>query len=86
MAAIVSAAAFGIFYTVLTGLLLLWGIRLYPDAPSFGVGSSFLMIAVGQAAGAPLVGVISDVWSPVTAFVVAAGAAALGALLRPRLH
>ncbi|ASU85396.1 MFS transporter [Nocardiopsis gilva YIM 90087] len=83
-AVIVSAAAFGVFYTVLTGLLLLWGIRLYPNAPSFGVGSSFLMIAAGQAVGAPLVGVASDLWSPVTAFGLAAGAAALGALLRPR--
>lgn len=83
-AAFAAAALFGAVYTALTGLLLLWGIRLYPDAPSFGVGAAFLMIAAGQTAGAPLAGLAADTWSLTAAFVLAAVAAVLGALIRPR--
>ncbi len=36
-------------YVALCGLLLVWSTRIYPDRPSFGIGASFLMIAVGQA-------------------------------------
>ncbi|MDA2811372.1 MFS transporter [Nocardiopsis sp. RSe5-2] len=83
-AAFAAAALFGAVYTALTGLLLLWGTRLYPDAPSFGVGAAFLMIAAGQTAGAPLAGLAADTWSLTAAFALAAVAAALGALIRPR--
>ena len=48
VAATTAAAAFGAAYIALTGILLVWATRLFPDRASFGVGISFLFIAVGQ--------------------------------------
>lgn len=78
------AALFGAVYIALTGVLLVWGTRTYPDAPAFGVGAAFLFIAVGQALAAPVVGLLSGLASAVTAFGAAALVTAVGALLRPR--
>jgi len=75
-AILVAAAAFGAVYIALTGLLLLSGTHVYPDAPAFGVGAAFLLIAVGQAVGAPLIGTVADLTSQPTAFLLAAAAAA----------
>ncbi|HEV8054658.1 MAG TPA: hypothetical protein VGP30_07500 [Candidatus Limnocylindrales bacterium] len=55
---------------------LLGGTQIYPDAPAFGVGAAFLLIAVGQAVGAPLIGILTDLTSQPTAFLIAAAAAA----------
>lgn len=51
-----SAALFGAAYIMLTGVYLVWGIRLYADRPAIGLGLPFLMIAVGQIIGSPLAG------------------------------
>lgn len=82
--AFAAAALFGAVYIGLTGLLLLWGTRIYAGHPSFGVGAAFLLLAVGQSIGSPLVGTLSDLTTPGTAFGAAACCLALGALLRPR--
>ncbi|WP_110692419.1 MFS transporter [Salinicola halophyticus] len=55
-AMLVSAALFGGAYIMLTGVYLVWGIRLYADRPAIGLGLPFLMIAVGQIVGSPLAG------------------------------
>jgi predicted MFS family arabinose efflux permease len=78
-----AAATFGAVYIALTGVLLVWGTRVYPDRPAFGVGAAFLLIAVGQAVGSPLVGVLTDLTTAVGAFLAAAATAAAGALVRP---
>ena len=44
---------FGLAYIVSSGTFLLWGILLFPDRPDFGLGLPFLVIALGQTAGAP---------------------------------
>jgi predicted MFS family arabinose efflux permease len=51
---------FGFTYIVSSGVLLLWGIELYADHPAFGLGLPFLMLALGQTAGAPLFGTLWD--------------------------
>ncbi len=81
--ALVSAALFGSTYIALCGLLLVWSTRIYPDRPSFGVGASFLMIAVGQAVGAPLVGVVIDLAGFLSAFGLVAVVGLVGAAVRP---
>ena len=78
----VAAAAFGAAYIALTGLLLLWGIAVYPQTPASGVGLAFLLIAVGQAAGSPIIGSISEGASPLVAFAIAALVAVAGAFIR----
>jgi predicted MFS family arabinose efflux permease len=78
------AAVFGAVYIALTGVLLVWGTRLYPDMPAFGVGAPFLLVALGQAVAAPVVGLLSDATTPAVAFCAAALSTVLGTLARPR--
>jgi predicted MFS family arabinose efflux permease len=78
------AAVFGAVYIVLTGVLLVWGTRLYPDRPAFGVGAPFLFVAVGQAVAAPVVGALTEAISPAVAFGAAALMIVVGAAVRPR--
>ena len=79
-----AAATFGAVYIALTGVLLVWGTRTYPDAPALGVGAAFLLIALGQTLGAPVVGLLSDLATAQVAFGATALAAALGVLALPR--
>jgi predicted MFS family arabinose efflux permease len=83
LALFTAATFFGASYIVLTGVLLLWSIRIYPGRSAFGVGLTFLMIAVGQTVGAPLVGVVTDGSGAKAAFLICAGVGLLGALVRP---
>ncbi|HEV7275828.1 MAG TPA: MFS transporter [Devosiaceae bacterium] len=53
-------AVFGLAYIVSSGVFLLWGIELYGDRPAFGLGLPFLLLALGQTAGAPLFGTLWD--------------------------
>jgi predicted MFS family arabinose efflux permease len=84
-AAVVAGGVFGAVYIALTAVLLIWGTRVYPHAPAFGVGTAFLMIALGQACGAPLVGWLSDLFGAVPAFLVAAATAVAACMSYPRL-
>ena len=81
---LVAAAVFGAVYIALTGLQLLWGVRIYPDHPAFGVGAPFFLIAAGQALGSPLIGLLLDATTATIAFGVAAAGLAVGATVRPR--
>ncbi|MCM1013641.1 MULTISPECIES: MFS transporter [unclassified Brevibacterium] len=78
-----AAAVFGAVYIALTGLLLVWGTEVYDRAPAAGVGLAFLLIAVGQALGAPLLGALITGLGAGPAFAVAAGIAVVGAFLGP---
>lgn len=78
-----SVSVFGAAYIGLTGLLLLWSTRVYPDSPSLGVGLSFFMIAFGQATGAALAGNSIDAFGATTTFVLFALAGATAAVVRP---
>ncbi len=51
---------FGVAYIVSTGAFLMWGVGLFPDHPDVGLGLPFLMVALGQTAGAPLFGTLWD--------------------------
>ena len=82
-AVILAATMFGAAYIALTGLLLLWSTRLYPDRTSFGVGVAFFTIAAGQALGAPVAGALIDAVGPRTSFVVIAAVGLCAVALRP---
>lgn len=85
--ALLAGAVFGASYIALTGVVLVWATRLYPRSASFGVGLAFFMIAVGQAVGAPLVGLLADGTSIAVTFYGCAVVALLGSLLTvPRRH
>ncbi len=81
---IVAATLFGASYIALTGLVLLWSARLYPDSTSFGVGLAFFTIAAGQALGAPVVGALIDLIGVTAAFVAIAVTGLFAITVRPR--
>ena len=78
-----SAALFGSTYILLTGVVLLWSVGVFPEMPSAGLGAGFLMIAVGQMVGSPVAGALAGTTSPTTAFLSFAGVSLLTALVRP---
>ena len=83
-----SAAVFGASYIALTGVVLVWAVRVWPGEPSRGVGTGFLALAVGQAAGAPALGIGLDHLGSATTFSLAAAVAVVAAAMarepRPR--
>lgn len=81
LAALAAAAVFGSAYIALTGVLLVWATRTYSTRPALGVGLAFFTIAVGQAVGAPLVGLGADRFSLPSVFVASAVVALAGAFL-----
>ncbi|MGJ3507516.1 MFS transporter [Enemella sp. A6] len=78
----VAAAAFGAAYVALTGMLLIWGTDIYHRTPAAGAGLPFLALAIGQVAGAPLIGALSEAVGSLAAFGAAALIACGGAALR----
>lgn len=68
---------------MLTGVYLVWGVKVYADAPAIGLGLPFLMIAVGQVLGGPAVGLLIDLVGYQPAFLAAGAVALLTLLVRP---
>ena len=68
-----SAALFGAAYILLTGVYLVWGLRVYATRPALGLGLPFLVIALAQIAGTLLAGVSIGHWGHVATFVTFAG-------------
>lgn len=75
---VLSAALFGLAYMTLTGLYLVTAILLLPDHPSLGGVLPFLAIAVGQALGSTLTGMVVEQLGYAAAF---GGMALLGGAL-----
>ena len=78
--AFVAMGLFGLAYIASTGALLLWGIALLSDRPALGLGYPFLVVALGQTAGAPLFGIVYDQAGSGTALGGAALAMAASAI------
>ncbi|MET9509999.1 MFS transporter [Streptomyces flavidovirens] len=81
--ALVSAALFGAAYMGLSGLFILWAVDLFPRA-SQGVTVSFLALAAGQAAAAPVAGLLGDRVGLGPVFGLAAVGGLAGLVLLPR--
>lgn len=79
-----SAAFFGATYIMLTGILLVWAVRVFRDRPSAGLGAAFLLIAAGQILGSYLAGVFVWASSLQTTFAIFAGLAILSMVFGPR--
>ncbi|WP_376695535.1 MFS transporter [Wenzhouxiangella sp. EGI_FJ10305] len=75
-----SAALFGAMYMMLTGIHLVTGVRLLRHHPSLGPVIPFLAIALGQAAGSPLLGILETRLGYVDAFCVIAAVGVVLAL------
>ncbi|WP_035711487.1 MFS transporter [Salibacterium aidingense] len=56
--AFLSAALFGASYIFITGVLMVWGIRVFISNASLGIGTPFLLLAVGQVFGSSVAGML----------------------------
>ncbi|MFB5660421.1 MFS transporter [Alteribacillus sp. HJP-4] len=65
-----SAGLFGGAYIFLTGVLLVWGIRVFIKNASLGIGIPFLLLAVGQVIGSSLAGLFIGAWGYAPAFIL----------------
>ncbi len=78
-----SAGLFGSTYIVLSGVVLVWSVRVFRERPSAGLGAGFLLIAMGQMVGSPMAGALAGATSPPTAFISFAVVAVLTTWVRP---
>ncbi|WP_313606017.1 hypothetical protein [Rhizobium sp.] len=76
--AYIALGLFGAAYIASTGVLLLWGISIYPKQPALGLGAPFLVVALGQTAGAPIFGLVWDTGGSVLALLIFAALIASG--------
>ncbi|WP_018922876.1 MFS transporter [Salsuginibacillus kocurii] len=65
-----SAGIFGGSYIFLTGVLLVWGIRVFIKNASLGIGIPFLLLAVGQVIGALFAGMLIENWGYTLSFIL----------------
>jgi predicted MFS family arabinose efflux permease len=72
VAAALALAGFGAAFVALSGVLIAWGGRRAPAAAPQAAAALFIGLTVGQAAGALVLGVVTDATSARTAFLVAA--------------
>lgn len=80
-----SAALFGVSYIFITGLLMVWGIKVFITNASLGIGTPFLLLAVGQVIGSLFAGVIIDIIGYPSTFVIYGFMGILSMLLGPRV-
>lgn len=89
--ALAGGTGFGAAYVSITGVYLVWGVRAIPDRPATGLMIGFLTMAVGQAIGAPVFGLLLGALGPGAAvggfavLALAAGAIRAGGRQAPRL-
>jgi predicted MFS family arabinose efflux permease len=60
MSILFGGALFGASYVLLSGVYLVWGLKILPGRPAVGLMVGFLMMAVGQTIGAPVFGILLD--------------------------
>jgi len=83
--AFLCASVFGATYVALTGVLIAWASALQPATPAGATATLFIVLTLGQAIGATLIGVLTDATNPLVAFTAAAVLAATSTIpaLRP---
>ncbi|SEO75049.1 Predicted arabinose efflux permease, MFS family [Amphibacillus marinus] len=81
---LISPFMFGSAYIFMTGVLIVWGISVCRNNVALGLGLPFLMLALGQAIGAALSGIIAGFSSFSTLFIVSAIIGCLTLIFAPR--
>ncbi len=80
----ISAILFGSSYIFITGILILWGIGIFKDNASMGLGISYLLLTVGQLLGSGLGGMIAELTSYETNFIVFGIIALVAVFFKPK--
>lgn len=66
----IASSLFGASYIFLTGVLLVWGVKIFVKNASLGIGIPFLMLAVGQVIGSMIAGTLIDSLNYAVTFMV----------------
>lgn len=82
---LLSPMLFGSAYIFMSGVLLVWGISVFQDNPSFGLGMPFFLLAFGQAIGAAVSGIVAGWIGYETLFFGAAIVGYATVFLKPRI-
>lgn len=83
-AAAAALTVFGGTYIVLTAVILLWAVHLFPDGTAAAVAFGFLLLALGQALSAPAVGWVVDHAGTSVALMACAAVGVVAAAAAPR--
>ncbi|MEC6748262.1 MFS transporter [Marinilactibacillus sp. XAAS-LB27] len=65
-----SAILFGVAYIAITGILLIWGTKSFPNSPDLGVSISFLSLGIGQTIGSSVAGISIEHFSYPFSFIL----------------
>lgn len=65
-----SAILFGVAYIAITGILLIWGTKSFPNSPNLGVSISFLSLGIGQTIGSSVAGISIEHFSYPFSFIL----------------
>ena len=66
----IASSLFGASYIFLTGVLLVWGVKVFVKNASLGIGIPFLMLAVGQVIGSIVAGSLVDQFDYSATFLI----------------
>ncbi|WP_368490120.1 MFS transporter [Clostridium sp. BJN0013] len=77
-----SALLFGISYIFITGVFIVWSVKLFVEAPFLGVSLGFLLLGIGQSFGSLIAGAIIDLASYAFGFLLFAGIGLCGLFVR----
>lgn len=79
--AIAAVGVFGATYTAMSGVLIVWAVRVLPQSSAAGTVVLFIALALGQAAGSVLVDALLGATSAALAFSVAGAVGVLATLV-----
>lgn len=80
-----SALFFGSSYVFLTGILMIWGIKIFEKSPSLGIGIPFFTLAFGQIIGAIVSGNVIQFTSYGQAFGIFGVMSLTSIFFRPKI-
>jgi predicted MFS family arabinose efflux permease len=78
-----SGLAFGLTYSLVVAIQVIWSDEVFASRPSAGLGATMLMFASGQILGPTIAGIVVDHAGVGSAFGLAAGVMALTLLMAP---
>jgi len=83
-AAMISAMLFGVAYSVVVAVQVIWSGQIFGERPSAGLAAIMSMMALGLLLGPPVLGTVADVTGFAAVFAAAAALAVITTALSPR--
>ncbi|MCD8826462.1 MFS transporter [Staphylococcus gallinarum] len=81
-----TSSIFGMSYIFITGVLLVWGVKIFVKNASLGIGIPFLMLALGQVIGSMMSGSLIDSLNYSATFIIYGLVGLLALILYPTIE